>query len=201
MNPTKPNKFRPFDVSSLIGEENVKDVKREESPSPVKISSPDKNTGSVDSSSNLNPYLGFYQHLLNSGSNNFNQTLSPGPGFNINPFLFNSLALAAQNPFLAYSSLGSFNQIPLGDRFKQNRFSPYNPFPHPRPFSLESTSAFQSVLPKPSHSPSIISPATPPSSSPASHASFSPPPPSDIKNIEKMVKDLSGENRTYGISH
>lgn len=184
---TKPTKFRPFDVSSLIGEQ---DVKREI------CSSPD-----INSAPTLNPYLGFYQHLLSSGSHNFSQNFTPGLGFNINPLLFNSLALASQNPFLAYSTLGSLSQLPLGERLKQNRFSPYNPFPHPRPFSGELKSAFQSVLPKPSHSSSIHSPATPLSSSPASLASFSPPPSTDIKNIEKMVKDISGESRTYGISH
>jgi len=171
-------------------------VKREVCSSPVKPSSPDMNSAPT-----LNSYLGFYQHLLSSGSHSFSQNFTPGIGFNINPLLFNSLALASQNPFLAYSTLGSLSQLPLGERLKQNRFSPYNPFPHPRPFSGELKSAFQSVLPKPSHSSSMHSPATPLSSSPASLASFSPPPSTDIKNIEKMVKDLSGESRTYGISH
>ena len=162
-------------------------------------------------------------------------SLAHSTGLPFNPILLNSIALAAHNPLLAYSNLNHNLHSPLSmvERMKQNRFSPYtcppSGLPHsppiPPPTSLPhsllppsynptSKSAFQSVLPKPNRQSPPPS-ATPPSTSPGSHASSpshtpSVPSPghtpkpashSDIRSIERMVKSLNGEGGGYSISH
>jgi len=173
-------KHRPFDVSSLIRKDNSSSHSpRQDQPyspakSPGSVTSPDVSVGppSQPSPPSLYPYLGFYQQLMNGGSQNpgfpgmppnFPPTSTPFPG--LNPMLINAqLALAAQqNPFLAtaYANLNSAGSMSMMDRLKQHRFSPYGPSPFssslssqsqptlsPTSLSSDSKSAFQSVIPK-----------------------------------------------------
>jgi len=172
-------KHRPFDVSSLIKKDKSHSPRLDPPYSPAKspgsVTSPDVSVGppSQPSPPSLYPYLGFYQQLMNGGSQNpgglpglppnFPPTSAAFPG--LNPMLINAqLALAAQqNPFLAtaYANINSAGPMSMMDRLKQHRFSPYGPSPFsnslssqsqptlsPSSLSSESKSAFQSVIPK-----------------------------------------------------